>query len=447
MTLPYDLAIVGLGPTGATLANIAGRWGLRTIVFERSSAPYPTPRACHLDAEIARVLQGLGFEDELGDLLTVSAGMEYVDGEGRRLFTFEGFEREPLLGWHEDYVFVQPELDTMLRAGIARYPHVDVQLGEDAPPIEELLRRASYVVAADGAASTVRRGLGIANVDLGFDEDWLVVDVMVHDPDVPELPRIIQQICDPARAATFVPSHGRHRRWELRLDRDEHPDPWTLLAPWGVRPDTADLVRAAAYRFHALVAERWRGGPGGRVLLAGDAAHQMPPFMGQGMCSGVRDSANLGWKLAAVVADHAPPELLDSYERERRPHVEAVIDLSVQAGRLLGELTEAIRTGVTPHLPDPDVPDPRRWSRLPGLDFGGPFPVGHQLPQPDHLDDRLGDGWAIVCDGRGTVPAPPGVTVVVEPRATYGKRALLVRPDRYVAAIVDEDGLRELPLP
>ena len=114
----YDVAIVGLGPTGATLANLCGAWGLRTIVFERSTAPYPQPRACHLDAEIARVFQHLGFEDDLHRLLTVSAGMEYVVADGRRLFTFEGFEREPLLGWHEDYVFVQPEIDAMLRDGL-----------------------------------------------------------------------------------------------------------------------------------------------------------------------------------------------------------------------------------------------------------------------------------------------------------------------------------------
>ena len=112
----HDVAIVGLGPTGATLANLCGMWGLRTVVFERSTAPYSQPRACHLDAEVARVFQHLGFEAELRRLLTVSAGMEYVDADGRRLFTFEGFERDPLLGWHEDYVFVQPELETMLRA-------------------------------------------------------------------------------------------------------------------------------------------------------------------------------------------------------------------------------------------------------------------------------------------------------------------------------------------
>jgi len=256
----FDVAIVGLGPTGATLANFCGALGLRTVVFERSTTAYPQPRACHLDAEIARVFQQLGFESQLHDLLTVSAGMEYVAADGARLFTFEGFEREPLLGWHEDYVFIQPELDTMLRDGLARFPCVDVRLGIEADPVADLLEQARFVVACDGASSAIRTQLGIDMRDLGFDERWFVVDVLVND-DAHPLPPIIQQVCDRQRLATFVPSHGRHRRWEFRLADDEHvPDEWRLLEPWGVLPNDAELLRAVVYRFHALEAVRWRVG-------------------------------------------------------------------------------------------------------------------------------------------------------------------------------------------
>ena len=424
----YDVAIVGMGPTGATLANLCGLYGLRTIIYERSMAPYSQPRACHLDAEIARVFQQCGMEADLDDLLTVSAGMEYVDRDGQRLFTFEGFERHPLLGWHEDYVFLQPELEAALRRRLSERVHVEIRQGTPAPSLEEMLEQAAFVVACDGGGSQLREQLGIGLRDLGYDEQWLVVDVMLHREPSPPLPTIIQQVCDSARLATFVPSHGAHRRWEFQLAPAEQPDPWRLLAPWGVTPDHGDLVRAVPYRFHALVAERWRGGPDGRVLLAGDAAHMMPPFMGQGMCSGVRDAANLAWKLAAVVTGQASADLLDSYEGERADHTAAVIDMSVQAGQTLARLA------ADPHdVPQPSVPDPQRWSRIPGLALGGEFPVGHLLPQPDRLDDRLPPGWVWVA-GDANFRSPDGLPVVVEPRATYGELAVLVRPDRYIAA-------------
>ena len=431
----FDVAIVGLGPTGALLANLCGLYGLRTVVYETSAHPYPQPRACHLDGEIARTLAQCGFGDELHDLLTVSAGMEFVDPGGRRLFSFEEFEREPLLGWHEDYVFIQPELDTMLRRGLGRFDReaMDVRLGAAAPPIDQLVDVAQWVIGCDGASSGVRSALGIALEDLGYDQEWLVVDLLVDAAASAHLPAIIQQVCDENRLATFVPSHGRHRRWEFRLDPDvERPDPWTLLAPWGIDAGNSQLVRAVPYRFHALVAERWRGGPDARVLLAGDAAHQMPPFMGQGMCSGIRDAAALAWRLASP-AD--APTLLDDYETERRLHVEAVIDLSVQAGDLLDTLAADVSAGRPLRLPESAPHDPTRWSRLPGLDLGRGFPIGHQVPGPPGLDDALGLEWAWVAAEPSFAPDGPVSRVVCEPRATYGHAAVLVRPDRYIVAV------------
>ena len=431
-----------MGPTGATLANLCGLYGLRTVVYERSTAPYSQPRACHLDAEVARVFQQCGFEDKLDELLTESKGMEYVDHNGHRLFNFEDFHREPLLGWHEDYVFLQPELEVMLRTGASRYRHVEVRLGSEVADPTALLGEATYVVACDGGGGRTREQMAVGFVDLGYDEQWLVVDVMLHREPTPPLPTIIQQVCDSSRLATFVPGHGAHRRWEFQIKDDElhHPwslhdalslnDTWSLLAAWGVGHEDGKLIRAVPYRFHALVADRWRAGPDGRVFLAGDAAHMMPPFMGQGMCSGVRDAANLAWKLAEVVNGSSGDELLDTYEGERRPHTEAVVAMSVAAGQTLARLA----TDAT-DLPIPDRPDPLRWSRLPGLDLGGAFPIGHQLLQPARLDARLPTGWAWVAADK-SFSAPDGRQVVVEPLATYGKRAVLVRPDRYIASFV-----------
>ncbi len=452
----YQVAIVGLGPTGAVLANLLGRRGVRTVVYEQSSQPYAQPRACHLDGEIARVLQQCGLGDVLETVLTRSAGMEYVSADGERLFTFEEFERAPLLGWHEDYVFVQPQLDALVRSTLATRPTVAVHAGAAAPPLVELLEIADFVVGCDGASSPTRTAIGSVLDDLGYDERWLVVDVDLHDPADPALPAIIQQVCDPRRLATFVPSHGTHRRWEFHLADGEQPDPWELLRPWGVTTPVATLLRSAAYRFHALIARAWRGGPQGRVFLAGDAAHQMPPFMGQGMCSGIRDAANLAWKLAEVIdlrgdgddeVAASEDALLDSYMAERAEHTRQVIDLSIEAGRLLGQVASDIAAGRTPQLPAPSAPDSRLWSRLPSLGLGGEYPIGHLMPQPDvdgrRLDDLLDEhaprGWAWVAADE-SFAAPDARPVIVSSAAAMGCVAVLVRPDRYVAAAVLSGG-------
>jgi len=438
-----EVAVIGYGPVGATLANLLGQAGINTCVYERSRDPYPLPRACHLDGEIMRIFQGVGLGDVINELVEPSRGMLFVDGEGRPLFDYEDFVRDPILGWGEDYVFIQPELDAALRAGAGRFDCVDVRLGSEVNDWRELPAR--WVVACDGAASASRRLAGIDFVDLGYDQRWLVVDVMLSRPVA--LPDIIHQVCDPQRPATFVPSARNHRRWEFRLSEGESDEQmcrpetvWRLLDPW-LRPGDGELVRAAVYDFHATVATTWCRG---RLLLAGDAAHQMPPFMGQGMCSGIRDAANLAWKLRAVLRDGAPEALLDSYEAERRPHVERCIELSIEAGRLLDD----------PVFPEPDSDDGERWSRLPPLTglfqgAGGPvpFPVGHQARQPTVevdgrrclLDDVAGPGWYLVSDG----PADGGLATVLDAttlgdpdgwlgRLLGGRAAVLIRPDRYV---------------
>ena len=439
-----EVAIIGFGPVGATLANLLGQAGVGTCVYERSTEPYPLPRACHLDAEIMRIFQNVGLGKEVAALVEPSRGMLFTDAAGNALFDYEDFARDPVLGWHEDYVFIQPELDAALRDGVDRFDCVDVQLGAEVTDWRELPAR--WVVACDGAASTSRHLAGIDLVDLGYDQRWLVVDVMLVR--AVDLPGIIHQVCDPRRPATFVPSARNHRRWEFRLSADEPDeqmrDPgtvWRLLAPW-LQPGDGEVVRAAVYDFHATVANAWRRG---RLLLAGDAAHQMPPFMGQGMCSGIRDAANVAWKLQAVLRDGAPEVLLDSYEAERRPHVERCIELSIEAGRLLDE----------PVFPAPDSDDGERWSRLPPLtgifqETGGtpPFPVGHQARQPTVetdgqrrlLDDVAGPGWYLVSNGPADGAGLARVldtTLLGDPegwlgRLTAGVHAVLIRPDRYV---------------
>jgi 3-(3-hydroxy-phenyl)propionate hydroxylase len=201
---------------------------------------------------------------------------------------------------------------------------------------------ARYLVGCDGANSFVRRRLGIGHQDLAFDEWWMVVDVRLVRP--VELPQKCIQYCWPARPSTFIVGPGNLRRWEIKLLPGETPEAFGTpenvarqLARF-VDPDAIEIWRSAVYRFHALVAERWRSG---RVFLAGDACHQTPPFMGQGMCAGIRDAANLAWRLALVLRASARDALLDSYETERKPHVEALVGFAKKAGEVIGELDVA----------------------------------------------------------------------------------------------------------
>jgi len=452
-----DVAIIGCGPVGATMANLLGQAGLKTVVHEAADSEYPLPRACHLDAEIMRIFQGIGLSEEILEIVEPSQGMEFVDKEGNPLFDYEDFERDPILGWKEDYVFQQPQLDRILREGIGRWPSVELNFGSEVRDITDL--NARYIVACDGASSPTRESLGIELTDFDFDQTWLVVDLMI-DKD-PGLPSIIQQVCDPNRPATYVPSANGHHRWEFRIFENENPEDFRrlervreLLSNW-ITGDTGEIVRVVPYRFHAVVADSWRFG---NVFLAGDAAHQMPPFMGQGMCSGVRDASNLAWKLKAVIREGASERIFESYEEERRPHVEDCIKLSVTAGSLV--------TSESPIFPEADINDPERWSRLPPLKSGifsdaENERIGHQGRQPEvsHegqrmlLDSVVGSDWYLVSNQSQKNTRRWCRTISKEDLDEHSREidllfnsndAVLIRPDRYIFGFAEEHEINNL---
>ena len=343
----YDVVVAGYGPVGAVAANLLGQLDLRVAVFEPTTSVYHLPRAAHFDAEIMQVFESLGLADDIRPATAQIIGMDCVTAAGDVLLHLEPPDDGPA------FMFYQPDLERALRAGVERLASVDVHLGHAVTAIDahdtavrvsvqdvdtgaERDVTAAYLLGCDGARSLVRASTGIALEDLEFDQPWLVVDTMLRCH--VDLPTVALQICDPARPATFIPSAGRHRRWEFMLLPGEDPatmeDPATyfeLLAPW-VRPDDVEVVRAVVYSFHALIAERWRDG---RVFLVGDAAHQMPPFLGQGMCSGIRDAQVLVPKLAEVLAGRAADALLDTYESERKPQVRSVAGLAVDLGRII----------------------------------------------------------------------------------------------------------------
>jgi flavoprotein hydroxylase len=348
-----DVAIVGYGPVGQLLAILLGQRGWRVEVIERQAEPYPLPRAVHFDHEVGRILQLAGVAEALAGRTVPATEYEWRNAKGETLIRFGRDAERSLSGWPESSMFCQPELEGILderarsleAASVERgCEAVELWLAPDGVTIEakradgsrrEL--RARFAVGCDGANSFVRERIGSGWHDLGFHFDWLVVDVLPSDPRWSG--PINWQLCDPARPTTLVSGGPGRRRWEfMRLPHDtldelnDEAAAWRLLGPWGVQPGNAKLERHAVYTFRARWADRWRNG---RALIAGDAAHQMPPFAGQGMCAGLRDAVNLAWKLDLVLRGQASEALLDSYPTERSPHVSAMIQLSVALGRII----------------------------------------------------------------------------------------------------------------
>jgi len=460
-----DVLVVGLGPTGALLATLLADAGVSTICVEKDLDVYPLPRAAHFDHEIMRLFQQAGVAEAVLKHCRRAPAYEFRTADGRPLIRFDLPDASPS-GWATGYMFHQPAVENALRARLAASPLSRVQLGrrleglvQDADGVTATLSdgevRARYLVGCDGASSAARAAVGIGLDDYGFDEPWLVVDVKVGDG--ASLPDINLQICDPARPITCVlMGPGRHR-WEFMLLPGETADQVLddafiapLLAAWNCGP--VEVERKAVYRFHGLVAKGWRAG---RVLLAGDAAHQMPPFAGQGMCSGLRDAANLAWKLAAVLHGQADETLLDSYQPEREPHVRSYIELAIGMGRVVCTLDAeaaaardagmlAQRAAGVNALP-PSAPPPMAGGCL----LAGSPAAGSLFPQPWagdlRLDDVLGEGgWLIVREASPAIaPGVRTVSLADAPLAPFrsalsdwltglGADAVLVRPDRYV---------------
>jgi len=477
----FDVGIIGYGPVGATLANLLGQCGLRTVVFEREPSVYHLPRAVALDGEGMRLFQTMGLAGDLLPLVNVSRNIRHVSADGKLLLLIARSGTGPE-GWHNAYRFYQPELETVLRNGVSRFPCVEVRLRSEAFALDETDDHvrvryenlaagalaevtARYVVGCDGARSTVRRFLGAELHDLRSHERWIVLDMILETPPdgVPEAAdetgRVIDaiQYCDPARPTTFVPMPGKRHRWEFMLM--PHDDPATitrpdsiyqLLKPWKIEPSRSKIERAVVYTFHSALATRWRRD---RLLLAGDAAHQMPPFLGQGMCSGLRDAANLAWKLRDVIAGDAPESLLDTYQSERNEHVRAFIELAVELGGVIQTTDpDQARQRDRDLIANPTMLRPITPLLGPGLHGHAPPPAATRSAQPKFpdgrlLDDRVGYRFAVLATpqlaaalssaARAKLNDSNTVLVAAEGEAlaylaTLKTEAIVIRPDRHI---------------
>lgn len=506
--------VVGAGPTGLTAAHLLGSRGIPVLLVERNATTSDAAKAISLDDESLRTLQSAGLDEAVYPIIVPGTGTRYFGADGRPLVHARG-TGDQKYGHPFKNPFAQPDFERVLCEQLDRLPHVDVrfgtqltklqqhpdrvritlQTGGDDGPATEL--DVSYVLGCDGGRSTVRDMLSIPMQGRSFPDVWLVVDTLEDSHDQ----RYGMHHGAPERPVVIVPGRNGRCRYEFRLMPGEckagEPPPFPLvrqlLQPYReIAPEQVE--RAVAYSFHALLADRLRDG---RCFLLGDAAHMMPPFAGQGLNSGLRDAANLCWKIAEVLADRAGDALLDTYDTERRPHAKAVIGLSVLLGRIVMTTSRSrarlrdllVRTAMcTPpgrryltemrYRPDTRVragavvrPEGRHRSLV-----GTLLPQPRVLRAPRHeiirLDDVLGCGWSLlgiavseadwtaVTTGTG-LPDATWVDVRLNDRAPLDHAGrvgvadadgrldalfadvaghfVLVRPDRLVAALFTAD--------
>ena len=350
----YECIVIGLGPVGATLGNLLGLQGIKTLIIERSEQHNTEPRAIHGDDEMLRIFQAMQLEEALLAHIEHFDTMELAASIHHTLCTIQTSNTQKPLGFPTDFWFHQPTLEAILRKGLQRFDCVEVKTGWEAvniqsskhaenltianthSPKQKEVVRAQYILGADGANSWLRKQLGITLQDLKFEQRWLVIDTIAPTAGLPSYwQNTHRQICDPKRPITYVPATGDHKRWEIMLKPDEADLSEAKISELLQLSPLPTIQRKAVYTFHALYAQKWHAG---NYFLCGDAAHQMPPFLGQGLCSGMRDAYNLSWKLAWMLKSNKPTiyqQLANSYQQERLPHTFALTKGAILLGKII----------------------------------------------------------------------------------------------------------------
>ena len=477
------VVIVGAGPTGVAAATLLAQHGVECLVLDRWPDVYPQPRAVHLDDETYRSIARLGFADEFAAISRPTLGLRLLDN---RFTVLAEFARDPsrsVHGYPQANMFEQPELESLLRANLKRYPGAQVRGDAEVTAVTDHEGRvrvtftdrsnglthlvdADYLLGCDGANSLVRAQMGSTMRDLKFEQRWLVVDVAT-DTNLQQWEGV-HQLCDPVRAGTYMRIGGSRYRWEFQLLAGESAHQFStvgalrpLIAPWIADvPDTElTVLRVTEYTFRAQIADRWRRG---NIFILGDAAHLTPPFIGQGMGAGLRDAMNLSWKIAGVLRGTLGTDVLDSYQQERKPHTRSMIRLALNVGlsmtgvgqfgnlarrlvlprlRWVPGLRDKVVDSTTPALhPSALVSRSRRGCRLAGRLCPNPL-----LAEGQRLDDVLGPCFALITTEPLDVADEAllrgrGVEVLVAERGSelekwlrHGRaKAAIVRPDRTV---------------
>ncbi len=367
----YDVIIVGFGPTGGTLANLLALQGFSILIIEKEKSFYPLPRAVHFDDEIMRVFQTIGITDKFLKHTIINKGTKFVNSKNKVVLDWPRPRSITENGWYPSYRFHQPDLERKLRRRLKDFKKVSVMqntkvnsLKDEKNSVKIFIEninnnkiseiRAKYIIGCDGARSTIRKQIKAKFENLGFTQKWAVVDLILKK-NKKELPDRTIQYSNSKRPATYCRNVGKRRRWEFAINNNESEKKvlsnsyiWNFLKPW-LKPSEASLERKTIYTFQSAISKKWKKG---RVFLAGDAAHLMPPFMGQGMCAGVRDASNLAWKIAYCLKNNHSEKLLNTYQSERYSNVIEYIKTTVKMGEFVNAVGTSNITGKVSSTPN-----------------------------------------------------------------------------------------------
>ena len=462
----YDVVIIGLGPTGGTLANLLALNGFSILILEREKSLYSLPRAVHFDDEIMRVFQTIGITKKFLKYTIINKGTKFVNPEGKILLDWPRPRTITENGWYPSYRFHQPDLERNLRMRLRKFKKVSIRQNSEVCKIKSSKEEVNlvfkdtknqkiynisskYVVGCDGARSITRSQIGTQLDNLGFTQKWVVVDLILKKRK-DELPDRTIQYSNPKRPATYCRNVGMRRRWEFAIHDHENQEEilsdnyiWNFLKPWLSKKE-ALIERKTIYTFQSAIARKWRKG---RIFIAGDAAHLMPPFMGQGMCAGIRDASNLAWKINLSIRNKHSEDFLNTYQTERFSNVKEYIKTTMR----MGEFVNAIGSDkITENISSQPDGTRKMQSIKPKLGFGlgnkrdknrGKIFPQLKMKNGKTLDDKFSTAPLVLLTSqlknqKSNIKLPiitekevVGLSGVLK---SFDAKAIIVRPDRFI---------------
>ena len=463
----FDVTIVGLGPAGGTLANLLAMHDFSILILDREKSFYPLPRAVHFDDEIMRVFQTIGITKEFLKHTIINKGTKFVNSKDKVILDWPRPKKITENGWYPSYRFHQPDLEKKLRKKLKNYKKVLIEQNSEVKKIQnsknhvditylninnhkEYLLRSKYVIGCDGDKSITRKQMKTKMDNLGFTQKWAVVDLILKKKKN-NLPDRTIQYSNPKQPATYCRNVGRRRRWEFAIKKNHNDKKvlsdnyiWNFLKPW-LNKSEAIIERKTIYTFESAIARKWRKG---RVFIAGDAAHLMPPFMGQGMCAGIRDASNLAWKISNCIRNKFDKTILNTYQSERSLNVKEYIETTMRMGEFVNavesiQITDNIKSD-NKGIKSMQSIKPKLGKGLGNLkdkNRGKTFPQ-FKLKNNKTLDDHFSKKGMIILSSEikhknlknYSLLKAKNLSNVSKYLKNINSKAILVRPDRFILA-------------